>query len=485
MGESADNHSTHKNSLEGRLEGIERKMKDLGISLDGKGHKSEIEKLERNILGGIDKRLTVIEEKHMQDFIKRLGDYEKKHMSEFDQMKARMGDVDKALKECANIEHYLGMDRKHGALTEQQLKDSEAARSKHGELQAKVAVNESTIDSIARKLGDGLDGMMRKMNGLETSNSRFKTLFDEVDNSIRGEKSSRETGAGKAEERLARLESLLGGNMGTWSKDLESTQGKMRDVTGKVDAQKLNFDNFKSIFDQRLVQLEMQLTEIPGGEVLKEMDQRFTYMQDDQKRSRDILESAMTEQIRLEHSQVHNQASQIKEQWDREVKARQAYQENYKELLGQERHAREAQEMHFDSRLQKYERNVFVEIQRIWSEIQKVEIEPRQPIVVQQPAPQYVMSPRQMMIAPPQQARYIQETMTPAMSSGMPMIGTTSFTPSIVGPSTIMSPGMPQMGGTMAYDMLSGSSGLPVLSPAPSTRSTLRQSSNGNLFTSY
>jgi phosphopantetheine adenylyltransferase len=469
FGESADKHSDHKMSFEGRIELVEKQLKKMGDTLDGAGRKSEIEKLEQTILRDINNRLTTVEEKHLQDFVKRLGDYEKKHMSEFSNMQARLGDLDKALKECANIEHYLGLDRKHASLSEQQLKDAEAMRAKHGELQGKTAANEASLDSMARKLGDGLSTLQSKMAALETANSRFKNLFDEVDINIRGEKSSREVGDSQADERIARLEALM--NASTFGKDLDLVSGKMRDVMSKIDAQKLNMENFRMLFDQRLAQLEQQLAEETGAQLLKEMDQRFVYLQEDQKRSRDVLESCLTEQIKLEHSAVHSQAAQIKEQWDREVKSRQAYQDSYRELLGQERSAREAQEMHFDNRLQNYERNVYSEIQRLWHELQK---EPPQPIVVPQvvekfiqpPTPTYVMSPRMTPLTSPQLShRYI---------PGTTVLPTTFET---YGPhSGFHSPAHPMGTSSFPLDMLSGSTGAPTIAPT-----VVRQYSTGTV----
>merc|ERR1712100_617973 len=64
-----------------------------------------------------------------------------------------------------------------------------------------------------------------------------------------------------------------------------------------------------------------------------------------------MLESSIKEQIRLEHSALHSQSAQIKEQWDREARARQAYMESYKELLSQERKTRDMQCGQLDDRV--------------------------------------------------------------------------------------------------------------------------------------
>merc|ERR1712100_315537 len=99
--------------------------------------------------------------------------------------------------------------------------------------------------------------------------------------------------------------------------------------------------------DQRLSHIESLVADTAGmkmTEFAKDMDQRFALLQEDQKRSRDVLESSFHEQLRLEHSAREAQGLQVKEVWERELKSRQAYQENYKELLAQERSAREAAE---------------------------------------------------------------------------------------------------------------------------------------------
>jgi hypothetical protein len=355
------------------MDALERKAKEFMMGLETKGHKSEIEKLEGVVLAGIDKRLSTVEEKHMKDFAKRMNDYEKKHMQEFDDVRSKFGDVDKALKECANIEHFLGIDRKHGALSQAQ----------------------------------------------------------------------------------AELADLL--------------KGKMLDVHGKIDGHKTMLDKLQSIVDQKMQQFESRLMEAyKGNDFMKELEQRYSYLQEDQKRARDMLESSLQEQIKLEHSSIHSQASQIKEQWDREVKARQAYQENYRELLGQERSARESQETQIGNRLDNFERSIFSELERVWRELGKEhqpivvrETAPQQPIVVAQQAPTatYVMPPQRVASS----YGYVAPTVT-----------------SLRAPTTISSP---LVGGTMAIEMpgmgrkfSTGSLGFGV-NPLATTYATLSDSS--------
>jgi hypothetical protein len=299
-----------------RLEGAERMLKEMGITLDGKGHKSEIEKLEAVVLNGIERRLSAVEEKHMRDFVKRLTDYEKKNMQEFEQVKGKMSEIDRALKECASIEHYLGMDKKHGILSQQQAEIAE--------------------------------------------------IFKE----------------------------------------------NMQDVDGKIDAQGVRVDGVKAFVEQRLRTLESKIDAgAKFNDIMKDFEQRCNYMEEDSKRARGILESSLEEKIRLEHSSIHSQANQIKEIYDREVRARQAYQENYQELLKQERTARESGDSNFGNRLEIFERSIYSELQRVWQELGKE----HQPIVIQQPAPM------PMPIAPPIVEKFMAP---PAISYAQPAYST-------------------------------------------------------------
>jgi len=420
IGESADHQKNTKSTLESRLDGIER-------SLDSKGHKSEIEKLEATILSDIDKRLTAIEQKHLQDFIKRLNTYETNHMQEFTDMKRRLGDIDRALSECAKIEHYVGMDKKHEGLKGYLSTEAETARAKLGELQAKVSANEGTLDVVQRKLADSQHGLGLKVSTIEASNSRFKTMFEELDAAMRLERSDRESGASKSDERISRLEGMVQGSLGSCLKDIDVTKGKISDCMGRIEAQRANLDNFKVTVDVRLGQMDASMAEsIQGNDLIRELDQRLVYLQEDQKRARDMLESSLAEKIKLEHSAVHSQSYQIKEQWDREVKARQAYQENYQELLGQERFARESQETIIDRRLETFERSLYGEIQRLWQEMGRE--------VPSQVIQQYVTSPRvSQYVAPtsPRVSRYVAPTQaTVARLQAGPMTGM-AYAPSV------------------------------------------------------
>jgi hypothetical protein len=280
-----------------------------------------------------------------------LNDYEKKHMSDFDQMRSKVGDIDKALKECANIEHYLGLDRKHGALSQQQAEMAEI----------------------------------------------FK------DN--------------------------------------------LQDVDGKIDAHRLNLDSVKVFLEQKMRQIEEKIgVGHRVNEFMKDMEQRYTYMEQDQKRARDLLESSLQEQIRLEHSAVHAQTSQIKDNWDREVKARQAYQENYKKLLQQERSARETTESHLGHRFENFERGIYSELQRVWAEIGKEQ----PPIVIQQPPPPPT-TVREVVMPPVMAPRVIEEIIVPP-------VGPATVVEEIIMPPTTV---MPQRVAPSGY--LAGSISTPQL----------------------
>jgi len=267
----------------------------------------------------------------------------KKHMQEFEQVKGRLGDIDRALKECANIEHYLGLDRKHGYLSQKQAE-------------------------IAEFFKEG-----------------------------------------------------------------------MQDVDGKLDTQQVNMESMKAFLEQRLRNLEAKIADGSRiNEFMKEMEQRYVYLEDDQNRARSMLESSLQEQIRLEHSAVHSQASQIREAWEREVKARQAYQENYKELLQQERSTREAQESLIGNRLENFERGIYSELQRVWTELGK----DHSPIIIQQSPPTIT---RQEVIAPPvymQPQEIIKEIVSPPVQYVQPgNVTRLSSTPQSL--RTSMTPGTP------------------------------------------
>jgi hypothetical protein len=158
----------------------------------------------------------------------------------------------------------------------------------------------------------------------------------------------------------------------------------MQDVDGKLEAQKGSLDSAKAFLEQRMRQMESSLTnQNRVNDFMKDMEQRFLYLEEDQKRARAMLESSLQEQIRLDISAIHSQSGQIKEAWDREVRARQSYQENYQNLLAQERAARESQENVLGTRLENFERGIYSELQRVWQELGK----DHTPIVIRQEAP--------------------------------------------------------------------------------------------------
>merc|ERR1719379_2038587 len=130
-------------------------------------------------------------------------------------------------------------------------------------------------------------------------------------------------------------------------RDHDDTKQKLRDAQAKLDQHRGGFDNHKMTTEQRLENLEHALADSGGlkfSEFTKDLEKRLYYMQEDQKRARDVLESSLLEQVRLEHSIHEDQARQLKEVWEREAKTRIAYQEQYKDLLQQERSGRELME---------------------------------------------------------------------------------------------------------------------------------------------
>jgi hypothetical protein len=413
-GESFDKHSaafdghkgefaSHKRSMEGKIEAIERVLKEHANDIDSKGHKNEIEQLQQILVAGIEQRLSVMEDKHLKDFVQRMSSIEQKHALESGDLKNRVADLDKALQECARIDHYLGLDAKHGGLQESLGKELETVRSKMSELQNKVSsvlsqsdknvgLMEGRIEGFERKIVDVNDVMNRKVCTVEAGQTRLKTVVDELGVAMRGDKSAREMTAGTAEERLARLEQTVKGTLDTCLKDVEATQGKMREISGRLGSQQAALDSYRSSLDLRVSQLETGFSAgSQGADLIKDFEMRIQQVQEDQQRQRHILETSIYEKIGLEHSAAHSQASQIKETWDRELKARQAYQENFKELLSQERNSREATQDQLDRRVEMFERNICSEMQRMWHDLGA-----REPQVIQAPPPQttYVMSPR-------------------------------------------------------------------------------------------
>jgi uncharacterized coiled-coil protein SlyX len=381
-----------------------------------------------------------------------MADYEKKHKGEIDGLKSKLGEVDKALKECANIEHFLGIDKKHGSLSEQQMKDAEAARGRFGELDSKMKAAEATLDGIARKVTDQQGALARKISALEAVEDGFKKRLDDLT-------SKHSAITAPLDDRITRVESMVSGSLGTVARDVEAAQGNAREVNGKIEAQKGAMENLRSLIDQRFAKLEAGLEGAAGHEYLRDIEQRLNYMVDDQKRSRDMLESSLLEQIRLEHSAVHSQATQIKEQWDREVRARQAYQESYKDLLGQERQNRESNDYQLATRVQNFEKSIYGEIQRMWAEIGK-----EQPPVIIQAAPPQLLPPQVIKeVVMPPAIEYVAPPTVFNASVMSPRIAASSVTASPLNsyvsttsamPFGTTSVSIPAMGGTVYETML-------------------------------
>jgi len=149
---------------------------------------------------------------------------------------------------------------------------------------------------------------------------------------------------------------------------------KLRDAQAKIDQQRSSVESMKTTTEQRLEYIENQIGDNAGHkfmEFTKDLEKRLFYMQEDQKRARDVLESSLQEQLRLEHGLHEDATRQMKEHWERELKARYAYQETYKELITQERGGREAMENNMEQRMQSLERALSMETNRLWVAVDK------------------------------------------------------------------------------------------------------------------
>jgi chromosome segregation ATPase len=364
------------------------------------GSKTRLDSIDKNLkaLTNVDTRIAAIEEKLLQDVVNRLGTSENLYAD----ISKRVVDALTVLSDWEpRVENFAGMEKKLEGLKDSLNKEAEVARAKVGDLQTKVSVLENGLDDVQRAVAEQQDGHGRKVSIIEASQTRFKALLEDLEASGRSEKAERETAEVKADQRISCLESMIQGNLGSCVKDVDAYKAKMADVAGKLEAQRVNLDTFRTAFDERLGQMDAAIAE------------SF----EDQKRSRDVLESSLADKIKLEHTSLHQQALQIKEFWDREAKARQAYQQSYQEMVGQERSSRESQESIMERRFKTFESNLYAEMQRIWIELGK---EPPTTITLRQ----FVQSPRvSQRFVPSQPTAYVAPAGT---ISSMPPIGTVS-----------------------------------------------------------
>jgi hypothetical protein len=342
LGESAESHDDHKVNMETRLEFIE------GM----------------------------------------IGDSAEKHAKEINAAKDKLRDLHAAVSACAKTEHHSSLEIRMetveaglGGATdkvERTMRDLESAMGRVKDLQLKLsgdgsnrdqhaATIEERLGSIEGKLANDGANQLRKLSNLESSQTKLQGAYQELNGFFRDEKTTRDINQTKLDERLAPFERMLNENLKASD---EVAHAKIRELHSKTESANAMFQSHKQTTEQRLAYVENLLAEGAGPSygagMTKDMEQRFAFWQEDQKRSRDVLESSIQEQLHLEHAARDAQAAQIKEQWERDMKARQAYQESYKELLSHERVAREGIEATFASRLNQCEQQLANEAQRLW-----------------------------------------------------------------------------------------------------------------------
>jgi hypothetical protein len=174
---------------------------------------------------------------------------------------------------------------------------------------------EERVELHEKKLHDLVDTHGRKLSVVEAGHIKLKASYDELSGLLRGERSKGESNLGKLDERLLQLEGVLSEDLERCSKELEAAQGKIRELGSKFEQTKAATDSNRATVDQRLVCMENLISESAGNtaaEWTKDMEKRLYYLQEDQKRARDVLESSLQEQLRLEHSARDAQAQQMK-----------------------------------------------------------------------------------------------------------------------------------------------------------------------------
>lgn len=434
LGESADKHQkdlaenkkgtdAHKESMETRLEYVEAL---LGDNADKHSKDLDAAKAKLGDLHAAVKACAKAD--HHDDLEKRMDDMEKritvlddhdlfgKHAKDIQGHKDKLSELEALLKTCGKAEHGSALEKRvafiekfigesatshddHKATMETRLeyieslvgdsadkhaKEIKAAKDKLKDLHAAVASCaksdhhadlESRFEQLEASVVAGAGKADKAVKDVDLANAKIR----ELQAKIMGDYSIRDQNSGAMEERLDNYDRSHGIHNENASKnyrDIELLQGKLRDTMSKVDQCKALQESHKATADQRFSYIETIMMEQAGVKVIeltKDTEQRFLYMQDEQKRARDVLESSLVEQLRLEQSARDAQAAQIKEQWEREMKARQAYQDNYKELLAHERMAREANEINFDRRCYECEHALSQEAQRLWQAIERQE----------------------------------------------------------------------------------------------------------------
>jgi len=476
LGESADKHDSHKVNMEGRLEYVENLIGD-----NADKHWKEIEEAKGKLgnlhdalktcanaddHSGVEERLGFLEafigesaaqnakemaattnqsvEKRMTmecrlEYIEAtLGDCADKHGKELEAAHGKLQDLHAAVNSCAKSEHHNTLEARMEYLEsligdsadkhEKAGKDLEAAHSRVKDLGSKLSGEgalrdqrhdtlEERFQSLERHVGDHSENHVRKMQTLEAGHVKLKNLQDELNGILRGEMSTRDETNGQVDERLLSVENFLNQNFERQARDVDDTKVKLREAQAKLDGHRSQLDSLRSATDQLIERVEGNSTGQHFVEFSKDLDKRLQYMQEDQKRARDVLESSLQEQIRLEHNLHDDSGRQTKEHWERELKARLAYQDQYKDLIFQERTGRETMEQMLGERLQMLERTLGMETNRIWVAIDKHTHEGLKDVEVLQPQTLYEgMPPRSYEILPP-----VVEVMGPS-SPRVPML---------------------------------------------------------------
>jgi len=320
----------------------------------------------------------------------------------------KLKDLHAAVSSCAKAEHHSNLDTR--------------------------------LDQIESSIVAGSGKADKASKDADAANAKIR----ELQSKVMGDYSMRDQNSGALEDRLGEIDSGLTDVNESASKNaraIDAIQAKLRDALNKLDQYRSFHEGYKATSDQRLSYIESLMTETAGakvGECTREIEQRLMYMQEEQKRARDVLESSLQEQIRLEHAARDSQAIQIKEQWDREMKARQAYQDSYKELLSHERMAREAHETNLDRRCHACEQCITQETQRIWTALERHEIvvektvipAPRPaPIEVRMPSTQVLPTVQQRVVAPSQSVQVVRTRSERAVPLGTSTV-VPAYTPS-------------------------------------------------------
>lgn len=365
LGDSADKHK-ELDSQKGKLTELHDLIKQCAKHDHAKGIEQRLDFLEKCLGESADKHddHKVNMEGRLKYIEDCIGDNADKHWKEIAAAKDKLGNMDDALKACATADD-------------------------HGKIEKRLTYIESFVgESLNKHKREVMDQGGKHAKDLEAAHERIKDLVSR----FTSEGSARDQRHGTIEEKLVNLERSYGdindhlsrkvlsleassnSVVERHSKELEDAKTKIRETLAKVDTMQASYSNLRGTTEQRLESIESVMAESGGGkfsEFTKDLEKRLYYMQEDQKRARDVLESSLLEQVRLEHSIHEDQARQLKEVWEREAKTRIAYQEQYKDLLQQERSGRELMENNIQQRFHNMESNISTETQRIWVAIDK------------------------------------------------------------------------------------------------------------------